>query len=117
MTNLTVLPAGGEADSGQTVTLTLTMSEAITVNLTGGSPTLTLNDGATVTYDGAASNPSAGTLVFAYTVGATGETPSLQVSEVNLNGATINDANGNAAGLASEFAARTSRSAPPLSVQ
>ncbi len=99
VTNLTVSPASGEADAGQQVTLALTMSEAVTVNLTGGSPTLTLNDGATATYDGAASNPSPGTLVFAYTVGATDETPSLQVSEVNLNGATINDANGNAADL------------------
>ena len=99
VTNLTASPSSGEVDSGQQVTLTLTMSEAVTVNLTGGSPTLSLNDGATATYDSAASNPSAGTLVFDYTVGATDETPSLQVSQVNLNGATINDANGNAADL------------------
>ena len=30
--------------------LTLTMSEVVTVNTTGGSPTLTLNDGGTATY-------------------------------------------------------------------
>ena len=57
--------------------MTLTMSEAVTVNTTGGSPTLSLSTGATATYDSAASNPSAGTLVFDYTVGATDETPNL----------------------------------------
>jgi uncharacterized protein YjbI with pentapeptide repeats len=99
VTNLAAFPSSGEADIGQTVTLTLTMSEPITVNLAGGSPTLSLNDGATATYDGAASNSSAGTLVFAYTVGTSDETPSLQISQVNLNGATIDDAHGNAADL------------------
>ena len=99
VTTLTVSPSSGEADSGRQVTLTLTMSEALTVNLTGGSPTLSLNDGGTASYNSAASNPSAGTLVFAYTVGASEETPSLQIAQVNLNGATINDPNGNAADL------------------
>jgi hypothetical protein len=37
------------------VKLTLVMSEGVTVNMTGGSPTLYLSDGATTTYDGAAS--------------------------------------------------------------
>ena len=99
VTNLTVSPSTGEADSGRQVTLTLTMSEPVTVNLTGGSPTLSLNDGGTASYDSAASNPSAGTLVFAYTVGAGDEAPSLQISQVSLNGAAIDDANGNAADL------------------
>ena len=99
VTNLTVSPATGEADSGQTVTLTLTLSEPVTVNLTGGSPALNLNDGVTATYDGAASSPSTGTLVFAYKVGAGDETPSLQVGQVNLDGAAIDDASGNAADL------------------
>ena len=99
VTNLTRRSPASETDSGQQVKLTLTMSEAVTVNLTGGSPTLSLNDGATATYDSAVSNPAAGTLVFDYTVGATDETPSVQISQVNLNGATINDANGNAADL------------------
>ena len=35
--------------------------------------------------------------MFDYTVGATDVDPSLQIAQVNLNGATINDANGNAA--------------------
>ena len=82
------------------------MSEAVTVNTTKGSPTLSLSDGATATYDSAASNLSAGTLAFKYTVSAANETPNLQVIQVNLKGATIGDANGHAADLsaASDFA-------------
>src|ERR1700688_4244831 len=97
----------GEITTGQAVQLTVAMSAGVTVDTAGGSPTLSLNDGAMATYDSAASDPAAGTLVFDYTVGATDETPNLQVAQVNLNGATINDASGNAADLsaASTFAA------------
>ncbi len=96
--SVTASPSG-EADSGQQVLLTLTMSEPVTVNTTGGSPTLDLSDGAIATYDSAASNPAAGALVFAYTVGATDEDSNLQIARVKLNGAAIDDANGNAADL------------------
>ena len=41
-------PASGDLDAGKTVTLTLNLSEAVTV--AGGTPTLTLNDGGTATY-------------------------------------------------------------------
>ena len=40
----------GDLTVGSVVTLTLTMSEAVTVS--GGTPTLTLNDGGTATYTG-----------------------------------------------------------------
>ena len=43
-------PSSGDLNAGKTVTLTLGMSEAVTVNTTGGTPTLTLNDGGTATY-------------------------------------------------------------------
>jgi autotransporter passenger strand-loop-strand repeat protein len=89
----------GEVDAGAAITLTLAMSSGVTINTTGGSPTLTLDDGATATYDANASNPSAGNLVFDYTVAATDESPNLTVARVNLNGATIVDANGNPADL------------------
>ena len=89
----------GEVEAGQTIKLTLTMNESVTVNTSLGSPTLTLNDGATATYDANASNPSAGSLVFDYSVGVVDQTPQLAVTQVNLNGATIEDANGNAAVL------------------
>ena len=85
----------GEAAAGQLVQLTLTMREAVSLDTAGGAPTLTLNDGATATYDAAASNPSAGKLVFDYTVGSGDETANLEVTLVNLpSGTTIQDAAG-----------------------
>ena len=55
---------------------------------------MSLSDGAAATYDAAASNPSAGTLVFDYTVGASDYTIDLQVLGYNPNGATVTDAHG-----------------------
>ena len=85
----------GDLDAGNVVTLTLTMSESVTVNTSGGTPTLTLNDGATATYTGASGNA----LTFSYTVAAGQNTSDLAVSAVNLNGATIKDGAGNSASL------------------
>ena len=59
-------PAAGDLNAGKTVTLTLNLSEAVIV--TGGTPTLSLNDGDTATYDAAHSTATA--LVFDYTVAA-----------------------------------------------
>ena len=60
----------------------------MTVNTTGGSPTLSLNDGGTATYvSGSGSN----TLTFSYTVLAGQNTPDLTVTAVNPDGATIQD--------------------------
>ena len=72
------------------------MSEAVTVS--GGTPTLTLNDGGTATYD--AAHSTATSLVFDYTVAAGQNAASLAVTGVSLNGATVADAAGNAAALA-----------------
>ena len=85
----------GDLDAGNVVTLTLTMSENVTVNTSGGTPTLTLNDGATATYTGASGNA----LTFSYTVAAGQNTSDLAVSAVNLNGATIKDGAGNSASI------------------
>ena len=79
---------------GSVVTLTLNMSEAVTV--AGGTPTLTLNDGGTATYTGGSGGAA---LTFSYTVGAGQNTPDLTVTAVNLNGASIKDSAGNAATL------------------
>ena len=46
----------------------------------GGTPTSSLNDGDTATYEAGASNPSSGTLAFDYTVGSGDETANLEVS-------------------------------------
>ena len=89
-------PSSGDLDAGKTVTYTLSMSEVVTVNTTGGSPTLSLNDGGTATY---VSGTGTSTLTFSYTVLAGQNTPDLTVSAVNLNGATIADGGGNVANL------------------
>src|SRR5262249_1466668 len=75
VTNVTTSPQTGEVGGGQTVTLTLDMSGPVTVDTTGGTPSLDLSDGAVATYDAAASNPSAGLLAFDYTVGAEDRSP------------------------------------------
>jgi hypothetical protein len=80
----------GDLNAGHVVSLTLTMSEAVTV--TGGTPTLTLNDGGTASY---VSGSDSDALTFSYTVASGQNTPDLTVTTVNLNGATIQDGSGN----------------------
>ena len=87
-------PSSGNLNAGKTVTYTITMNEVVTVNTTGGSPTLALNDGGTATYVGGSGTNA---LTFSYTVLAGQNTPDLMVSSVSLNGATVMDGAGNAA--------------------
>ena len=65
---------------------------------TGGTPTLTLNDGGAATFVGGWGTTA---LTFSYTVGAGQNTPDLIVSAFNLNGANagLADAAGNVANL------------------
>ena len=56
-------PSSGDLEPGEVVTLTLKLSEAVTV--AGGTPTLTLNDGGTATYTGGSGTNA---LTFSYTV-------------------------------------------------
>src|SRR5262245_17032110 len=57
----------GDLNAGKVVTLTVAFSEAVTVNTSGGAPTLALNDGGAATYtSGSGSN----SLIFSYTVAA-----------------------------------------------
>jgi len=87
-------PATGDLDAGNSVAITLTASEAVVV---AGAPTLTLNDGATATYDAAKSTTTS--LVFDYTVAAGQNTAALKVNAVNLAGGSVLDLAGNAAKL------------------
>ena len=96
VSSLVETPSSGDLDAGKTVTYTLTMSEVVTVNTTGGSPTLSLNDGGTATY---VSGSGSSALTFSYTVLAGQNTPDLVVSAVDLNGAAIQDGSGNSANL------------------
>jgi hypothetical protein len=85
----------GDLNAGHLITLALNASEAVVV--LGGSPTLTLNDGATAFYD--AGHSTATMLAFDYTVHAGDNSPDVQVSSLNLNGAVIQDLAGNTANL------------------
>ena len=86
----------GTLTAGETVALTLALSEPVTVS--GGLPSLTLNDGGTATYD--AAHSTAKSLVFDYTVAAGQYTAALAVTGINLHGATVTDVAGNVANLA-----------------
>ncbi len=86
----------GDLNAGKVVTLTVNFSAAVTVNTAGGTPTLSLNDGGSATYTGGSGTSA---FAFSYTVLAGQNTPDLVVSSFALNGATIQDAAGNAANL------------------
>jgi large repetitive protein len=84
----------GDILEGQTIQIAINTSELVNVDTTNGSPTLTLNDGGTATYDAATTNAQLGTVVFDYTVLANQATDALEITHVNLNSATIEDLNG-----------------------
>ncbi|MDD5249491.1 MAG: Ig-like domain-containing protein [Rhodocyclaceae bacterium] len=99
-TNGTGITSGsGDLNAGHVVTLTVNLSEVVTV--AGGTPTLTLNDGGTATYTGGSGSNA---LTFSYTVGAGQNTSDLAVTGSALNGATIVDVAGNTADLSTAVA-------------
>jgi hypothetical protein len=89
-----ITSGNGSVGAGSVVTLTVNLSEAVTV--AGGTPTLTLNDGGTATYTGGSGTNA---LTFSYTVAAGQSTSDLAVTGINLNGATVKDGAGNSATL------------------
>jgi ELWxxDGT repeat protein len=98
VTSVTASPQTGAFGVGQEIALTVGFSEAVSVS--GGTPTLLLNDGATASYDAAATtalkDPTK--TVFDYTVGAGQNTNELAVTG-SLNGGNIVDSTGNPADL------------------
>jgi hypothetical protein len=86
--------ANGSYKAGDTVAITLTFNRAVTVDTTGGTPSLSLNGGGTASY----SSGSGGTaLTFTYTVGAGQNAADLDYSTTSalaLNGGTIKDSGG-----------------------
>jgi hypothetical protein len=90
-------PGTADLAAGRVVTLTLTLSEAVTVVTTGAPPSLTLNDGDTASY---VSGSGTSALVFSHTVLAGQDATDLAVTGSSLNGGTITDAVGNAVDLA-----------------
>ena len=86
-----------ELNAGDVASVTVTMSEAVTVT---GTPLLQLNIGGTLVNASYASGTGSTALVFTYTILA-GQTDtngiSINANALNLNGGTITDAAGNAA--------------------
>ena len=88
-------PSSGDLNAGHTVSITLSMSEAVALH---GAPTLSLNDGGNASYVPSLSHPSSGQFVFHYLVGSGQNIADLQVTGVNLpSGASVKDLAGNAA--------------------
>ena len=85
-------PSSGDLGVGKTVTLTLTLNDVVTVS--GGIPSLALNDGGIATY---VSGSGTNALTFRYTVGAGDNTASLAATGLTLNGATIQNSLGDQA--------------------
>jgi Ca2+-binding RTX toxin-like protein len=84
----------GDLNAGHVVTLTVNMSEVVTV--AGGTPTLSLNNGTTASYTGGSGTAA---LTFSYVVGAGQDISDLTVTSFSLNGATLLDAANNSADL------------------
>jgi hypothetical protein len=89
-----VLSQFGDAEPGTAVTLTIDFSQPVSINTSGGSPTLSLNNGGTAFYDAALSSAGSGALVFDYTVSSGQQTPNLEITSVTLGGAVIADSHG-----------------------
>ncbi|NIK66836.1 S-layer homology domain-containing protein [Paenibacillus sp. BK720] len=94
------VPADGTYKAGEALTFTVHYDEA--VHVTGGTPYLSVTIGTMPVQASYVSGTGTNALVFRYTVSAGQEdTNGTEVgSAVNLNGASIQDAAGNAAGLA-----------------
>ncbi|VIO66617.1 Adhesin BmaC autotransporter [Bradyrhizobium ivorense] len=105
LAGISATPSGGFAKTGSTVQLTLGFDEA--VNVSGGTPALTLNDGGSAIYDAAATAllGDSSKLVFDHVVSATNHVSALSVTGFVANGAVVNDIAGNAADLSTVSAA------------
>jgi len=105
LTGITASPGSGSAMTGSTVQLTLGFNEA--VNVSGGTPTLTLNDGGSAVYDAAATMTlgDSSKFVFDHVVSATDQTSALAVTGFAANGADVSDLAGNHPDLSSVSAA------------
>ena len=98
ISNVVASPSMATLTTGNTVTLRVNFNETVTVS-SGGQPTLTLNNGGTANY---VSGSGSTALTFSYVVAAGQNTADLEVTGLNLNGATIRDAAGNIAVLSDE---------------
>ncbi|TYL87677.1 hypothetical protein FXB40_40025 [Bradyrhizobium rifense] len=106
VTSIVASPSNGVEKPGDTVTFTITMNRAVTIS--GGTPTLTLNDGGIASYDAAATaalgDPAK--MVFSYTVGASdAEVNGLSFVRGDQNGSVIVDGQGKGPDFSGIFSA------------
>jgi methionine-rich copper-binding protein CopC len=98
----------GNLVTGETVHISVTMSEATTVDTTGGTPQLALNIGGASVQAVYESGSGSTALVFKYVI-QPGQTDldgiGIDANALSLNGATLTDAAGNMASLAAPGAA------------
>ena len=99
VTSVAESPSSGIVNAGKVVVITVDLSAAVTV--AGGAPMLMLNDGGTASYT---SGSGTNALTFDYTVLAGQNTNDLQISSINLNGATVTGS----AGTSADFSNLTS---------
>ncbi|GHD79421.1 DUF4347 domain-containing protein [Vogesella fluminis] len=102
VTSVSASTADGAYHTGDTVTITVTFNEAVTVDTSGGTPRLKLETGTTDQYAGYVSGSGSNTLTFSYTVQAGDTSTDLDYTATNaleLNSGTIRDAAGNHATL------------------
>jgi hypothetical protein len=100
ITDITSSTANGTYKVDDTITISITFDEVVTVNTTGGVPTLLLETGPTDRIASYVSGSGSNTLTFSYTVQAGDSSADLDyasTSALSLNGGTIKDgANQNA---------------------
>lgn len=97
--------------AGATITLTVTFSEAVVIDVAGGRPTLQLATGGLATYVGGSATTSV--LSFSYVVGAGESSSDLDytgTTALALNGATIKDSGGAADAVLTLFVPGTAGS-------
>ena len=95
VTSVVDSPSSGELTIGKSVTITLVFNTVVAV--TGGTPTLSLNDDGVATFVGGSGTQA---LTFSYTISATDKNvTALSVAEFNLDGASIADVVGTDANL------------------
>ncbi|MGE7417525.1 FG-GAP-like repeat-containing protein [Methylobacterium tarhaniae] len=92
VTAITITPVSGTVGIGAQIVLTLSTDQPVTVSTAGGTPSLTLSNGATAAYTGV---DGSGRPRFTYTVAA-GDTgaSNLTVTGLSLNGGSITGGGG-----------------------
>jgi surface protein len=102
LTGSTKTTAGNTLIAGDTVTATVYFSKAVTVNTTGGIPTLGLNIGGTIVQTSYDSGNGTSALTFTYTI-QPGQNDtngiSINANSLSLNSGTIKDIAGNSVQL------------------